>query len=108
MEKDPLHCKDIKQVKHEWRTAMEELANMTSLNKILEEERNSLTVKINRIENEKRKSQKPEIEPSIETSSMSSILVTVILTFLAFAFGVLGSFWYKSFFDKQVGEGGEN
>ena len=108
MEKDPFPCKDIKQVKHEWRTAMEELGNITSLNKVLEAERDSLREKIDRIEYEKRKSQKTEIEPSIETSSMSSILVTVILTLLAFVLGVLGSFCYKSFFDKQVGEGGEN
>jgi len=104
VEKDPFPCKDIKQVKHEWRTAMEELANITSLNKVLQSERDSLTEKINRIEDEKRKLQTPVIEPSIETSSMSSILVTVILTLLAFVFGVLGSFWYKSFFDKQVNE----
>ena len=68
----------------------EELENMTELNKVLEVERDSLTDKINKIEDEKRKSQKPEIKPSVETSSISSILVTIILTILAFVVGVLG------------------
>ena len=103
MEKDPFPCKDIKQVKHEYRTAMDELANMTAINKLLEEEKNVLTDKINQIEDEKNQSNVSEVKTSAEKSSVSSILVTVILTILAFAFGVLGSFWYKSFFDK-VGE----
>ena len=102
LEKDPFPCKDIKQVKHEWRTAKEELANMTYFNKILQEERDTLAEEISRIEEAKRSSEDPNDKPTVETSFTSSILVTVILIIVAFALGVLGSFWYKSFFDKEV------
>eukprot|EP00092_Neocalanus_flemingeri_P009883 GFUD01010652.1.p1 GENE.GFUD01010652.1~~GFUD01010652.1.p1 ORF type:complete len:363 (+),score=84.37 GFUD01010652.1:106-1194(+) len=91
MEKDPFPCKDIKQIKHEWRKAMEDLENITAVNQELNE-------RIDRIE--ERNSNGVGIEPSAKTSSMSNIIVTVILTILAFVFGVLGSYWYKSFFDK--------
>jgi len=95
VEKDPFPCKDIKQVDHERRVALEELANMTEINNILKNE-------IKQIKDGKRKS--PDPEPIVQTSSTSSILVTVFLVILAFILGVLGSFWYGSFANKQVEE----
>jgi len=102
VDKDPFPCKDIKQVKHEWRVDQEKLANMTALNKILQSERNRLAEEIKRIEDEKRKPNSPDPEPSIQTSSTSSILLTLVLVIVAFGLGVLGSVWYRSFFNKEV------
>jgi len=100
--KEPFACKDIKQIKHEWRTALEQLENMTLLNQMLEKERNFLQQTIDNIETEDQYSQSGNSKPNVKTFSTSSILVTVILTILAFAFGVFGAFWYKNLFGKTV------
>jgi len=102
VEKEPFACKDIKQIKHEWRTASEQLENMTLLNEMLEKERNLLQQAIDNIENDDQSSQNGNPKPYVKTFSTSSILVTVILTILAFAFGVFGAFWYKNLFGKTV------
>ena len=94
VEHPPFPCKDIKQWKHEWRVAQEQLANVTEINNTLKEE-------IKKIKEEKNKSKTPDPEPVVQTSFTSSILVTGILVIIAFSLGVLVSFWYKSTFKKE-------